>query len=492
MPETRTDVLNEQVLDETPCGRDVLDENLGVLVFLLGAAAEPDEYRALPDDRLLELTRLVAEQKRLVGGHETALAGEVARRSNPALGYQGLAQSLGHRTAEELMRVTTGSTLRDARTTVEVGRMVAESLPPTERDADPRTGELPPPVTPWLGTVARSVAAGGLSVAQAAAIKQGLGTPSDAVSVDQLENAAEELRLEALAGLDADRLRQRAAEVRDELDEAGVADRERARRDRRSFKLFRQADGMTRAEWLMDDETAAVVRQVFDRATSPKLGGPRFVDSERADRAESIERDPRTPVQLASDVFLELIRAGAEVDPSQLLGRGAPGVRVLVHEDDLLTRTGHGWIEGQNELISISTVERLICGSGIRHVVFDPSNRPLDVGRDERYFTEKQRIAIATRDGGCMWPGCGRPPSWSEAHHIDEWVRDHGESNVDDGVLLCRHHHQLLHANGWRIVREGTNYSLIPPPMVDPGQIPIRLRTKSPAYAAFVRANDPR
>lgn len=71
------------------------------------------------------------------------------------------------------------------------------------------------------------------------------------------------------------------------------------------------------------------------------------------------------------------------------------------------------------------------------------------------------------------------PPSQCEAHHIDEWAADGGCTDLADGMLFCRHHHMLLHNNGWRIVREGSVYWMIPPASVDPEQKPILLTSKS-------------
>ncbi|MHB1172406.1 MAG: HNH endonuclease signature motif containing protein, partial [Lacisediminihabitans sp.] len=49
-------------------------------------------------------------------------------------------------------------------------------------------------------------------------------------------------------------------------------------------------------------------------------------------------------------------------------------------------------------------------------------------------FNRKQRVALAARDGGCRRPGCERPPSWTEAHHIQHWVRDHRRTDLANGT----------------------------------------------------------
>jgi hypothetical protein len=56
--------------------------------------------------------------------------------------------------------------------------------------------------------------------------------------------------------LDADRLAILARQVRDEIDEAGSTDREQARYTARSLRLLKRTGGMTRLVWVMDPETA--------------------------------------------------------------------------------------------------------------------------------------------------------------------------------------------------------------------------------------------
>lgn len=487
---------------------DVVVDQAGVLGAIMATAADAEQMREVDDRALAQLAELYAAQERAVRAQSALVAGEVAHRSRPELGLSGFAASKGHRTPAEFLRVATGSSLADAKRAIAVGTMLvetaeAERTPDPETAVDAATGEVlehtpfvtVAPTAPWMAGVARGVRNGAVSVDQAAAIRRGLGEPdtltgdpdSDACRIDiaTLTAAADRLTLEA-GVLDVDRLLVRARELRDELDVAGVELRERRRHEARSLRVYRQADGMSRLVWLMDPETAAVVSDVYDRITSPKLGGPRFVESEAAERAARIERDPRTAEQYASDAFVELLRVGDAADPELLPGEGVPAVRVLVTADDLATGSGLAFIEGQTAPVSRATAERHICAAGMQQLLFDAEARPLDLGRTSRLFSRKQRLALSARDGGCMFPGCQRPPSWTEAHHIRHYARDHGATDIDDGILLCRHHHRLVHAQGWefrhRLRDDRIAYELIPPTSIDPAQRPIPLPTKSSAY----------
>jgi hypothetical protein len=113
-------------------------------------------------------------------------------------------------------------------------------------------------------------------------------------------------------------------------------------------------------------------------------------------------------------------------------------------------------------------------------VTFDRDGQPLNLGREERLFSPSQRAALAARDGGCRWGDCDRPPSATEAHHLEEWVRDRGATDIRLGILLCNPHHRMLHNQGWQIFENQGRYWLRPPAAVDPGQSLIELRSKNP------------
>ena len=434
---------------------------------------------SLTDDALIAAQRSVAEQRRLVDASAAILAAEMEHRSRRELGHSGLAQRRGARSATVLIQQVTGVSQVDARSLIRVGTIVTQLASPpasvARRPARRSLAAAEAPAAPWLACVAAAVSRGHLSVAAAEAIRVGLGEPSEHVTTEQLADAAAALVREARE-VTLERLAASARARRDELDEAGIALREEQRRERRYLHLIPQADGMTRISGLLDPESAAIVGGAIDAITAPRRGGPRFVDPNEVARAKAIENDPRTTPQLALDGLVELIRVATLADRGRVLGAKRVGVRVHVAEADLRRGAGSARIEGQTDAVSIATAERIACDNGVLPIAIGFEGQPLDVGRTQRTFTARQRIALAARDGGCIIGDCERPPEWCEAHHIDEWMRDHGKTDLADGVLLCRQHHMMLHNLGYKIVREGSKYFLIPPEdSADRTPIPLRL-----------------
>jgi hypothetical protein len=482
-------------------------------------------YDSTSNDAIEGLLRLAAEAKRIVDARFALVSGQVERRSAPELGSMGLARHKGHRTSIQMTKVVGKLPGYDAAKAVRAGRLIhetqiaetptADGAPPT----NPITGAPFAPTQSWLAPVGRALSRG-MSPAAAESIQRGLGTPTEGVPESALLLAAERLCAQAEV-LDPDLLIERARRVRDELDLAGIGLREEERRQKRSLVLTELSNGMWRLVWTMDTETAAGVRDIYDRATSPRRGGPRHGKGTALQaQADSIETDARTTEQIASDVFGQLLHSGADADSSQLLGTGAPAVRILTthrrpraasglkvanssaadFQDDCerfaLTASalGPGWIEGQSEPVSAETVARFVCAGTTTEIPVDvETGQPLDVGREQRLFNKKQRIGIGARDGRCMASDengngvCDRPPSWTEVHHIEQWKRDDGRTDLSNGILLCKHHHLNLHNEGWEIHRDGSTYWLIPPVSVDPKQVPRRMAPRNDAMGQLVR-----
>ncbi len=379
--------------------------------------------------------------RRRVDVGSSRVAAELARRSSREFGYAGLAQSEGLRAAEQLVEKLAGVTPGEARALVRVGELLVSS-------------DLP--------AVSSAVESGALSVLAADAIRSGLGEPTDDIPAETLADAAA-LLVDAAAHLPLRRVAAHARALRDSLDELGVTEREDHLRSRRYLRLIPQDDGMTRLTGLLDPESAAIVSGAFDQVTAPRRGGPRFVDPAESARAKLISDDPRSTEQLLADAFVEMVRIAGAADQGTVFGQRRPAVSIHVDRADLESGHGSARIEGQTAAISIDSARRLACAAGAIPILFDGADA-IDVGRTQRLFTERQRVALAARDGGCRFPDCDRPPSWCEAHHIDEWVRDHGRTDVAAGVLLCRFHHLLVHNAGWRIRRRGGGFAAQPPP----------------------------
>lgn len=416
---------------------------------------------ALSDEALMQAQRSLAEVRRRVDAWSAAVAAEISRRSRHEFGEAGLARRLGARTPELLVQRLSGASTHEAHTMVRVGALMSE---PSSR-----------------GVVGAAVSVGTLSLDAADAIRSGLGAVDAAVPAESVVQAAESLLRDA-GSLTVEKLAARAREWGAELDEQHILDRERALRDARYLRITPQRDGMTRLSGLLDPESAAVVVAAYDGATSPRRGGPRFVDPNEVQRAERLADDPRTIEQIAVDAFVDLVRLGTGAAPD-VVGAQPPAVRIVVTDRDLARRAGSGWIEGQTAPISISTVERELCNRGTVPIHFDSAGQAVNVGREKRLFTPRQRIGLAVRDGGCRFPGCDRPPSWCEAHHINEWFRDHGGTDIADGILLCRHHHLLIHNDEWRVTRQGADYFVVPPTPVDLARTPIEAPPKTSVVA---------
>ncbi|GAA3861953.1 hypothetical protein GCM10022381_02770 [Leifsonia kafniensis] len=520
-------------------------------------------YAALNEPDLLDSQKQIARIRRNYDTHAAWVAGEIARRSSRELGFSGLAQRHGFLTPEALIQSETGGTRAEAAKLVAVGTLMTDTEAAEElQKADPGS---PFATVPWLAVVAGAVSAGTLSIDAAEAIRKGLGDIDPGVPAEKLAAAAQFL-LEEAATLNADQLLRRARRLRDELDADGIARREKTQRDARSFRIWRQDDGMYRVSALLPPEDGRLVELIVDGATSPRRGGPRFVDAATQARADALRDDERSTEQIAADAILALLQLGAEADPNTVFFGRRPTVRILVTEHDLAhtiphpafqnptaqipagqnsagssptgspptkpplaepspagsppaesfptasppTRVspagssqtgptgasptgpaatclapvsqappGHGQIEGHPDPVSMDTVKRLLC-SGYTGIEFDDDGQCINVGRDQRLFTQRQRTGLAARDGGCRWPGCDRPASWCEAHHIEHWKAEQGKTDIADGVLLCKAHHLLLHDNHWHVFRTGGDYWLLPPLAVDAEQAPIPMPSKSP------------
>ncbi|UPW13446.1 HNH endonuclease [Gordonia amicalis] len=208
-------------------------------------------------------------------------------------------------------------------------------------------------------------------------------------------------------------------------------------------------------------------------ATVTQVVGEKFiamVDERSTPRPEPDgSPDPRSATQRRADaleVLLDQAAIGATIDTI-----GSPRNQTVLTipadggDPAFLPWTGS---------VTQATAKQLSCDGTLTEIIIDGETVPLAMGREKRLFPPHLRKAIIVRDQTCI--KCGAPPSHTQIHHILHWTDD-GDTDLDNGCLLCQRCHTQVHHNGWDIVLGFDRHPwLIPPADIDPQRRPL------PAY----------
>nr|WP_300144363.1 HNH endonuclease signature motif containing protein [Propionicimonas sp.] len=184
------------------------------------------------------------------------------------------------------------------------------------------------------------------------------------------------------------------------------------------------------------DALIAMVHQHTQQALTPAHGGdrPRIVLTLSYDKLAKTAHDhgfptagcgvtvPEEPARARQPVPEE--RAPASVTKG-------PGTFPTAH------------LIGSGEPIPASVLRRWLCDADLMPIVLGRPSEILDVGRTQRLVTPPIRAALEQRDGGCVFPGCDKPPRDCHAHHILPWWAG-GPTALANLVLLCPHHHGII------------------------------------------------
>ena len=227
-------------------------------------------------------------------------------------------------------------------------------------------------------------------------------------------------------------------------------------------------------------------------ATSSTAG--RVPWAEGGQDSADIPLDLRSRPQKHLDGLVSAAKVALAAGTLPATGGLRPQVMVTIDYRDLLARLGHGdgdlqstagspfhpgaTMEHTGNLlftgpVTASTVRKIACDADIIPILLGSEGRILDIGRASRVFPPHIRKALTARDLGCAFPGCTIPAPWCEAHHIDYWSRG-GTTGTEKGVLLCSHHHHVIHKEHWTIQLQNGIPWFIPPPHLDPRQKPRR------------------
>jgi len=306
---------------------------------------------------------------------------------------------------------------------------------------------------------------GALSIDHADAVVKGLAHIATRASVDddQRRELARRLTLQSTPAQIADRARELAIELAPDApagDQIPVAEDPALN----ALSLQQNSEGRVLGSMDLDVLTAEELHAALDPLCRPVPepdGSP----------------DPRSATQRRADAFGQIIRTYLSGSQRPTSGGVLPHVTLIrparnwlpaaepgrdgTPADDLASSTDRLGFTGP---ISVDTADLISCDAVLSGVLVDDHHAPLDVGRDHRLFTPTLRKALAVRDGGCAFPGCGRPASWCDAHHMVSW-HDGGDTCVDNGVLLCRMHHTMVHQRGWTVILGHDRHPWFVPPV---------------------------
>ena len=196
--------------------------------------------------------------------------------------------------------------------------------------------------------------------------------------------------------------------------------------ENRRLKLSTAQDGSLLISGMLDPVGGAVVRTALQPLARP-----------------SGAHDDRKLEQRNADALVELASKG---------GRQTVHMQVTSSVETLLGLVGAPGAENEFTLpISSKTVERWACDCSITRVLMQDSV-VIDVGRAERTIKGPRRRALIARDQHCQWPGCERPASWCDGHHLVHWIRG-GGGEIENQILLCTRHHFKVHEGNWQLIK---------------------------------------
>ena len=303
-----------------------------------------------------------------------------------------------------------------------------------------------------------ALASGAITTEQAHVVASAVDALSDAVPEPDRSDAEQRL-LAAAPRLDPCQLKKLAVAQAARIDPTGSGDLQRdekAQAARRELSISRWTDGMWHLRGVLDTEGAAHVLNALGPLAKP-----------RPSTAEG--QDMRSPAKRMADGLVSLAQWAAQAKQLPDSGGLKPQVMVLIDYAALKSQTEAGTLvaETLSEPISPQSVRRIACDARILPAVLGGAGEVLELGREKRNADDRQRKALIIRDGGCAFPGCDRPPAWTDAHHVVHWA-DGGGTDLDNLVLLCGPHHDTIHHEDWTVTMIDRRPVFAPPPTPPP------------------------
>ena len=278
-----------------------------------------------------------------------------------------------------------------------------------------------------------------LSAAERSAVETDLAEAAPGMLLEQLQHKARR----AVEVVDRERA--------DRIENQNLVRQEEAAVQSAEFWMTRPDEqGMVKGGFTLDALTADMLRSALEAKTSPRRRNSTLdTDTGELTFEDATLDVPPSYKERAGNAFADFLR---HLPTGEFGNHGgvAATLMITVSEDSLRGRCDTAGVTEHGTRVSAKQLRQLACGAGVLPAVLGTESQVLDLGRTQRLHSPAQRRALAHRDLGCAFPDCDRPPGWTETHHIKSWLHD-GTTDLDNGVLLCGHHHRQVHHTGWRI-----------------------------------------
>jgi hypothetical protein len=214
--------------------------------------------------------------------------------------------------------------------------------------------------------------------------------------------------------------------------------------------LHDNGDGSFTGRFRIPELHGHLLKQALDRLTAPRrLGRDKHGDLV-VDESALGHNNGASVYETQGAAWCELIE---HLPTLGWPGHGGNGCEVIVRIDldSLLTGLGAAGVDGGLDgvdggvAITAGDARRLACTAGLIPAVLDSTSMPLDLGRSRRLHSRSQRRALALLHHTCAIAGCTRPYAWCEIHHHHLSWNHGGNTDLDNGLPLCGHHHTRAH-----------------------------------------------
>jgi hypothetical protein len=210
--------------------------------------------------------------------------------------------------------------------------------------------------------------------------------------------------------------------VRDMIDPDGPPPQEPDPQPTQWVRRHIRGDGFMELKALLDPENAQRLEALLKPFEKPHPEG----------------NDTRSYTERAGDAFADVLRMAANC-PDLPTHNGLKTEMAFIVDIEALRKYVDDTVLPGQTYLTAREARLIACDCHALPAVMDGDSKPLDVGVPTYVTPAHIRRGLVLRDRGCAFPGCERPGSACDSHHIQAWLQG-GPTQIDNLVLLCAHH----------------------------------------------------